>query len=368
MHNSNNETSNNCSNSKKTKMMPWVRAAIFMTILVMVFSFLKYALIPPSYARIIIHEMNDETTSYDTIFLGASHGRSGLDPYAYDEEADTNSLNVCIPNETMRDSYYLCKESTRYNDVETIILDVDYQYWTLDDKKVNAYSAAFIYDQLEFSSVKLEYFSDIYLEEDFRVTLSRWSDYLGSVSKIPDNIKKKSSSAYKNYETECIDNKDGGGPYIGKGFYNRKALGPKDGMGVYKKVKFDKNKVASSNVSYFKKILKYCEEKDIRLVCIVSPITPVLVYDEEGEYEKVHEYFTKFFEDLGVEFYDFNYVKEDVLSVEKRHFVDYDGHMTGELADSYTRVLAKVLKDGEDGEVDMSKYFKDEITKMPSGL
>ena len=44
-----------------------------MLCLIAVCSILKFAIMPPSYARVIIHTMNDKDENYDTIVLGASH-------------------------------------------------------------------------------------------------------------------------------------------------------------------------------------------------------------------------------------------------------------------------------------------------------
>ena len=95
------------SDDKKKKFFAWMRVVLFMLCLIAVCSILKFAIMPPSYARVIIHTMNDKDENYDTIVLGASHGRSAINPYKLDEKLSCNSLNVCIPNETIKDSYYL---------------------------------------------------------------------------------------------------------------------------------------------------------------------------------------------------------------------------------------------------------------------
>lgn len=113
----------------KEEIFAWMRVVLFMLCLIAVCSILKFAIMPPSYARVIIHTMNDKDENYDTIVLGASHGRSAINPYKLDEKLSCNSLNVCIPNETIKDSYYLLQEAARTNDIKTVILDIDYQYW-----------------------------------------------------------------------------------------------------------------------------------------------------------------------------------------------------------------------------------------------
>ena len=327
------------SDDKKKKFFAWMRVVLFMLCLIAVCSILKFAIMPPSYARVIIHTMNDKDENYDTIVLGASHGRSAINPYKLDEKLSCNSLNVCIPNETIKDSYYLLQEAARTNDIKTVILDIDYQYWY--GLKENNYFSTFIYDQLSLSSVKAKYFTDNLLDEDFRVALTRWAGYSYLIKNAKSNLKTKLTKDYFDYSIECVDNRDGGGPYLGKGFFYRQKLDEDSGFGEFKAISFDADGVDKETVEIFRKIVKYCKDKNIRLVCATSPITPSMLTC--GDYGKVTEYFTSLCEEQDVEYYDFNLIKDDVLDFEDTDYVDYDGHMVGELADRYSRVLGDVI-------------------------
>lgn len=327
------------SDDKKKKFFAWMRVVLFMLCLIAVCSILKFAIMPPSYARVIIHTMNDKDENYDTIVLGASHGRSAINPYKLDEKIGGNSLNVSMPDETIKDSYYLLKEAERTNNVKTVILDIDYQYWY--GLKTNNFASAFIYDQLSLSPVKVQYFIDNLLDEDFRVALTRWAGYTYLLKNEKNNLKTKLSKDYFDYNIDCVDNRDGGGPYVGKGFFYRNKLSENDGFGEFKAISFDADGVNKDTVEMFKKIVKYCKDKNIRLVCVTSPITPSMLTC--SEYESVNKYFTLLCEQQDVEYYDFNYIKENVLDVEDDDFVDYEGHMVGELANKYSLVLGDVI-------------------------
>lgn len=49
------------SDDKKKKFFAWMRVVLFMLCLIAVCSILKFAIMPPSYARVIIHTMNGAT-------------------------------------------------------------------------------------------------------------------------------------------------------------------------------------------------------------------------------------------------------------------------------------------------------------------
>lgn len=330
-----------------------LKCIIFLAICITINAFIKFALIPPSYARVILHELNESNQNYDCVILGASHSRSGINPYIIDKKIDVNSLNLSIPSESIQDSYYLLKESYRNNSPKTVILDLDYQYWYNLVK--SDYGATFIYDQLDWTPVKFDYMFNNLLNKDFRVGLSRWANYTYLVTNVKSNLNTKLSSDYANYSVNSVNNKDAGGPYVGKGFfYREQTFG---GKGSIKKnsIKWNSAKVDAKALKYFNKIVKYCKDNNIKLICVTSPITPATLLT--GPYNEIHDYFKQLCEQKNVDYYDFNLVKPEKLPVTNVDFVDYDGHMCGKLADKYTEILGDVIAKAQTGDLDKNEYF-----------
>ncbi|MCI8427142.1 MAG: hypothetical protein HFJ03_06385 [Lachnospira sp.] len=340
-----------------------IRTVIFLVVLIVLNETFRFIVMPPSYARYILGELNRKEGSYDCIILGASHGRSAINPYKIDEALNCNAINMSIPSETVKDSYYLLKESFRKNNPKTIIFDIDYQYWY--KLKQNEYWETFIYEQLDFSPIKLEYIAYNLLEKDFRVGLTRWAYYFfnGNIN-LKENVKLKTSKAYWNNELSVVNNKDAGGSYVGKGYFYRDDTN--GGKGKIKKVRFDTNDLEQEAVHYFKKMVQFCKKKGIRLVCITSPITPATL--NYGDYETVHNYFVKLCKEQGVEYYDFNYVKDSVLHFDNADFVDYDGHMKGRLAEQFSVVLAKVIKEAPNNSDILNQYFYKDFQEYYSSV
>ena len=56
---------------------------------------LNYALIPYSYVRIMMHQI--ETQEYDTLFLGTSHGLNGISPKVIEEKTGNSAMNQPVP-------------------------------------------------------------------------------------------------------------------------------------------------------------------------------------------------------------------------------------------------------------------------------
>lgn len=72
---------------------------------------LDYALIPYSYVRIMMHQI--ETQEYDTLFLGTSHGLNGISPKIIEEKTGGRAMNLCLGGEYPKDAYYLLKQACK---------------------------------------------------------------------------------------------------------------------------------------------------------------------------------------------------------------------------------------------------------------
>ena len=99
--------------------------------------------------------------------------------------------------------------------------------------------------------------------------------------------------------------------------------------------------IADCRINYFEKIKEYCDENEINLICITSPITPTSY--ECLCYEQVNETMENFFENENVTYYDFNLLKEDVLDRTKDDYVDNEGHMGITLSKKYSTFLGEFL-------------------------
>lgn len=69
------------------KILKYVRAVVFIAIVVGLVKCMDYAMMPSGYIRYIIHEADNADTDegYDNIIIGASHARSAINPVKLDE-------------------------------------------------------------------------------------------------------------------------------------------------------------------------------------------------------------------------------------------------------------------------------------------
>jgi hypothetical protein len=269
----------------------------------------------------------------------------------------TNSINLAIPGETIKDSYYVLKEACRNNKVKRVVLDVDYQYW-LNPQLEGYFAEPFIYNQLSWTSpVKWQYVMDNMDVLDVRNAFTKRNVYLCTWNGATTNIKFKNSDTYKNNNISELTVSDANGPYVGKGFFYRHTSGLPRGASYLQGWYNCAGRGVSSYVeSEFVRIKQYCDQNNIELIAVTSPITPSamqLVGMQDIHQVMVNNIFDKY----GVNYYDFNMALMDVLPREDSDFGDMEGHMGGELAEEYSTVLASVLNDYVNGKLDSNQYF-----------
>lgn len=346
------------------KAKPYIRSVCFLLGLLVLIAACDYVFSQSGYIRCILYEVNRKDNDYDTIVLGASHCRSAIDPQKLDDVLGTNTLNIGIPGETIKDSYYLLMEACRTNHVKRVILDVDYQYWIAPQVE-GYFQETFIYNQISWTSpVKWKYMWDNKKLLDIRNAVTKRGVYNCSPSKVIENVKFKNTDTYKNYDIYTTNVPDANGPYVGKGFFYRETS---DGNLVGREyvetfIGREQNGLAPLPLLFFDQIVHYCNENNIELICVTSPITPSVMEMLNMGY--VHELLQNLFQEYGLTYYDFNMARMDVLPREDRDYGDWEGHMIGKLGQEYSAVLAQVLQGHNTKTLNRNDYFYTSFSEM----
>lgn len=351
--------------SQKMSCIQIIKCFVFLLLLAGIFWFCKIALIPSSYVRVVFNELKNSDENYDCIILGASHARSDIDPFIVSENLGVNAINIAVPGEKMDDSYYILKEAMANNTVKKVILDLDYQYWYKLAR--NDFADTFIYEQLTDNKTKFEYAYQNLLDKDFRVFFARYAYFIDNYNKIESNIKTKLSKAYKECSIDAVvDPNSYGGQYQGRGFFYNPNSGDVVKSDDMKQIVFDADKIDTKTYQYFLKIVEYCKSNNIELICITSPIARGVAIS--GDYEKIHNYFDKICKENNINYFDFNYVKQSVLDFTISDYVDYDGHMTGDIIKRYTAALCDVIKQKNSEFFSKSEFFYNNYDELVESI
>ena len=201
------------------KFKPIIRCVIFLAGLAAIMGVIDFACVQTGYVNYILRNVcaKDNGTDYDTVVIGASHARASSDPEQIDKNAGTYSINMAIPGETVKDSYYVLEETCRTNDIKTVILDIDYQYY-FNPPKEGFYTEQFIQCQMDWRSyVKWQYIYDNMERMEIRNVFTRRQACTFTPSNMKDNIEQKLSKGYKEADIYSLD--VDGGTYAGRGYF-----------------------------------------------------------------------------------------------------------------------------------------------------
>lgn len=346
------------------RIIPYIKCVVFVVGMAGLISVIDFFFANTGYINYILRQAVSDEADYNGFVLGASHARCAINPVDIEEVTDDNILNMAIPGETIKDSYYLLQELDRKNDVERIILDIDYNYW-FGNLGEGCFAEAFLYNQYSWTSpIKWKYLAENVEYLDFRNAISKRYVYTYKLKKIKANVNQKLSKDYQTANIYSLDTRDAGGAYTGEGFF---ALPLPEGNPVGEKYLKQQMKIAHEDINpypekYFRKLVKYCKDNNIELLCVTSPITPTSM--KRLSIDEAYGKLTALFDELGVTYYDFNKVKPQVLERKDTDYIDKEGHMGGELAYKYSEVLADVIEEHDKGTLDTSDYFYDSYEQM----
>ncbi len=307
-----------------------------------------------SYLKIVLHELQNSEENFDIVFVGQSHGANAFNPYIIEEKTQMPAYNLCRGLVCNRDIYYLVKESNYKNDVKFIVYDIDSTYWT-GFENPNYFADGYVYPHLNNPLNKMDYFFRYVVKENYRYNLCRYVVYgTGGLKAVPENITRKMSKEYYEYDIDSVFDEREKSEYKGRGYF---AGSIKDDKG-HKPIPWNAETVTENSIQAFKDMVRYCKANDIEFICVSSPLPEDRVAAEN--YTEFHEYFTNLAEEYDISFWDFNYIDESYLEWTDDDFQDSEGHMFGFFADEYSAVLGEMLNKHISGEsVDM--YFESDF-------
>lgn len=300
---------------------------------------LTFMLTQPSVLKILMKEA--KSGEFDTLIIGESHGESSHDPYLMSDVAGYQVFNLARRSMPMVNLSYIMEEANANGQYKRVILDLDPSYWDEDHKGTFGSDTNLLF---QLTGIRwFDYMKNILMEDNYNNTLADYHLNAKTIKQIPQNLRYKLNKAYLIGEESSVQNiysiigVANNYEYKGRGFrYGMKKSGVE-----WPRWDFNENNIKAENIEAFKKIVKYCKDNDIELVCVQSALPPYRLKNENMD--KVHEYFTELCGEYNVPFYDLNYLKDEYLSRTDDDYVDLDGHMMGKLAERQSMVLGQIL-------------------------
>ncbi len=332
-------------------------AAVVLLLLTGLVKLCNYLLVDDSqsYTRLTMHELYqraDAGEAVDTLFLGSSHCYRAYDPELYQELTGKAAYNLGSSSQNYDTSYYLLLEAAGLYDLQTVYLDMHYKFLFMDPGDRDLVQANIISDYMRPSLNKLSFLltttdAKNYTNRFFPFRRN-WQD-LGNLSYIRENLEKKQTESYRNYEAVTAE----GDRYAGRGFVWSDAKLDVDAItwwDNFGKVSDDMKLDFVYPVSYIDRIVNFCKEKGIRLVFVTAPSLDRYL-EAVGPYDPAHTFVQDLAESYGVEYLDFNLAKKEYLDLTAEDYIDVD-HLNGSGAEKLTELLTEA--DGKP----IDEYFR----------
>ena len=308
---------------------------------------LSHILYPYTYTRAMFHEM--QTADYDTLIVGGSHSKCGIDPSVLKSEKGVLAINAAQGGEHTLDMYYLVREAEKDVQLKCVICEIDPSYWVDEPNQTQEYVA--LYHEFPWSTVKIGYFYDKMLRADFRTAPFEWYLYRQQVAHLPELIREKRSEEYRSFGISGFT--DEVQSYHKDGFIARYRADAgttrEDIPALWNRENYNKDEQ-----KYFEKLADFCEKSGIELVTVITPIPDSTYEAYRDAYDDASEFFEKYMAERGIRL--INYLhdgrekeKSDDEAVgnaagrvphDPDDFCDNEGHMFEDTASEFTKVIA----------------------------
>lgn len=331
----------------------------FIIINIIVIILLTFMLAQPSVLKILMKESKNQ--EFDTLIIGESHGETGYDPYIISDVTDSQVFNISRRLMPVVNLSYILEEANKNDQYKRVILDLDPSYWDGDHRGEFGSDTALLFRLT--GKRQYDYIKNILIKDNYNDSFADYNVSIDTVKRIPKNLKCKLNKDYITNSEESIPNTYsiigavGSFEYRGRGF----RYGVKKSGIEWPGWKFEEKNIKEENLDAFKKIIKYCTDNDIELVCVQSALPPSRLQNENMD--EVHEYFAELCKNNNVPFYDLNYLKDEYLSRTDDDYVDLDGHMMGKLAQKQSEILGQILI-SEDKEVFFYDNYEDVLNHL----
>lgn len=295
-------------------------------------------LYPCTFMRNDIHAISYNT--YDDVFVGTSHGKMNIDPDTMEDITGRTGHNLCVGGEYPVDVLYMIKLMIEKGHTpKRIIYEISPGYFVREKEEGNNYLLFF--HEFPLSVSKLSYFKDAVIKCDFRTLLFPWYEYDFSyeISHIKDNLNKKLSGDYSAESFATATQK-----YHESGFIERYPVDTDSLEDDYAEEWFPED-IVEKNMDDLGKIIKLCKDNNIELIAVTTPLSDRALKESNNGNSALNEYYSDYFSKTDVTYINFNYGQYyDMTEHDLTCYTDLDGHMNGDAARRFSKILAEVLK------------------------
>lgn len=308
-------------------------SAVLFLILVCMLSMLVYA----PYRR--LYSTDDH---YQCLVIGASQAESGIDVSILKQKTGKKSYMMAAGGAPLYGRYAWLESALKKNNIDTVVLDLAYDIMP-QDQTVKAWSREYQYpvisklgsyiDKLRYCTRVLDFSEDEYDKaymEDLQYGIYAWEKIF-------------SGEGERFYETSGMKPQTASDQRISE----------EEAAATYNTIAIDPS-FREDNVYWIERMISICQEHQIRMILINTPMSEKLVWQKSG-LNDYHVGMQKIADQYGCEYYDFNlYKNRQSYLTDADSFYD-ENHLSESGAEMFSMILGEMIVLGE--HQDVSEMF-----------
>lgn len=307
--------------------------------------------------RLTLHELYNQKSNIDMLFLGSSHCMRTFDPNLGDQLLQENTFNAGTSAQFLDGSFALLKEAEKTNQIKEVWVELYYgQLGRYNKDRTELTSTYIISDYMKTSCNKIDYLlgasTPDYYANSFIPARRNWHNLFmqGFLAQL---FIHKTSESYKNYL--YIDS------YGGKGFITSNYAVPK-GTYSYLNNFWPVSKLTSDDDKYLSAMILYAKKHNIKIHFFSAPMSDFRLVSL-GNYDDYVNEIKTYLEKHNCDYYDLNLCKPEYLKLDESDFID-DNHLNTIGANSVTQLLCKIIKKDVDYDQVFYKTYAQKISNQ----
>lgn len=283
----------------KKRILKMTASLILMSFIICLFNFM---FVPPMNDHWANKDRKRYESIIDTVFIGDSLGMYSIQPSLYDEKMGKISYNGCTACQDLSDSYFLLNDYINsFPQLKEVFLMLDYFNFN-PDLDYGASSKLILFNRIKLPAVKIKYFCKSFSIDDWYNILIKKALYKTDFQEVVKNIETKSSSQYRNYGKLTGEEIF----YFDKGYVCTYMTNQNKSDQAY-----DAAQINAESLEYFKKIIELCQENDISLSIVHSPMTANRITSLKN-YSELYLSLKSVCNSFDIAYYDYNYPSKNI--------------------------------------------------------
>ena len=338
--------------------------------------------------RILMHSYESEK-DIDIVTLGSSHVFCDISPEVLDAESGMKSFNLATPSQRLDCTYYLLKQALRQHDLKKVYIEcyywcgAEYEIWdktaaeyvkteVTKDPANYATSWALSYAMkptAESAAIRLGA-ADVEHGMETVFPFVRYREKLFDGEYIKETIATKKSDDYKNYIYKYEETDADGTVYIKeycpKGYLSDNGGKLCDSEKLYNRVRnLSDYGMGTESRKWLGKIISLCQKKGVEITLFTAPMYDLQLIST-GDYDRYVKELRAVADEYGIEYYDFNLMKNEYLDIKHGEYFMNMGHLNSVGAEQFTKAFWETVNETEKERFYDS--YKDKLAAEPSEI